>query len=485
MVSWGTTANVSMPVGDRPARPAPAGPVVSRAADGGWLIEGGLSARPARCSPGWAGSPGGPVRRAGRAGPAEPAGCPRGGGRALARRGPGPVVARRRPGRLRRPAPRPRTGRPGPGRVRVGGLGGRRGASRRWPSSGRPGRRRPGSRLGGAGTGVAVWADVLTGITGLPGSPPPIGRGGLGRGRPAGRAGPWAWTAPRPPRPGGRRIDPDPVAVAAYRACGPSSIGLAAGRSSTGRRSRRHAGDPTPGPADAGDPGLRPRRARGRRARRRGGGASPTEPPALADEAGPCAAALREPLSGPRLADLVGPGGTVAVVFPDLTRPMPNTHRAAAPAGRAGAGRGRPRPGRAAVRHRHPPPGHRRRRWPSWSAPTSLGRYRIHQHRADDGRHVVVGRVDGTPILLDRRYVEADRAHRHRLRRAPLLRRLERRPQGGLPGTGRHRHHPGGPQPGRASPTARATWTAHRGQPGARVRAAPPPPCARRTCRST
>ncbi len=43
MVSWGTTANVSVPLGHRPAR-APAGVVLSRAADGGWLLEGGLSA---------------------------------------------------------------------------------------------------------------------------------------------------------------------------------------------------------------------------------------------------------------------------------------------------------------------------------------------------------------------------------------------------------------------------------------------------------
>lgn len=43
MVSWGTTANVSVPLGHPPAR-APAGVVLSRAADGGWLLEGGLSA---------------------------------------------------------------------------------------------------------------------------------------------------------------------------------------------------------------------------------------------------------------------------------------------------------------------------------------------------------------------------------------------------------------------------------------------------------
>jgi xylulokinase len=42
MVSWGTTANVSVPVHERPV-PSPAGAVVTRGADGGWLLEGGLS----------------------------------------------------------------------------------------------------------------------------------------------------------------------------------------------------------------------------------------------------------------------------------------------------------------------------------------------------------------------------------------------------------------------------------------------------------
>ena len=43
MVSWGTTANVSVPVPARPD-PAPAGLLVTRAAGTGWLLEGGLAA---------------------------------------------------------------------------------------------------------------------------------------------------------------------------------------------------------------------------------------------------------------------------------------------------------------------------------------------------------------------------------------------------------------------------------------------------------
>jgi xylulokinase len=42
MVSWGTTANVSLPVSSHPDPPT--GVVVSRSTDGGWLVEGGLSA---------------------------------------------------------------------------------------------------------------------------------------------------------------------------------------------------------------------------------------------------------------------------------------------------------------------------------------------------------------------------------------------------------------------------------------------------------
>ena len=47
-------------------------------------------------------------------------------------------------------------------------------------------------------------------------------------------------------------------------------------------------------------------------------------------------------------------------------------------------------------------------RWPSWWGPDIASRYRIRQHVADDGDHVPVGEVDGTTVLLDRHYVEAD-----------------------------------------------------------------------------
>jgi len=43
MVSWGTTANVSVPVPERPEQ-VPTGIVLSRSTEEGWLLEGGLSA---------------------------------------------------------------------------------------------------------------------------------------------------------------------------------------------------------------------------------------------------------------------------------------------------------------------------------------------------------------------------------------------------------------------------------------------------------
>ena len=51
----------------------------------------------------------------------------------------------------------------------------------------------------------------------------------------------------------------------------------------------------------------------------------PDDPPALLDEEGAVSGALRSPAGGPRLEALVERAEKVVVVFPDLTRPMPNT----------------------------------------------------------------------------------------------------------------------------------------------------------------
>jgi nickel-dependent lactate racemase len=133
----------------------------------------------------------------------------------------------------------------------------------------------------------------------------------------------------------------------------------------------------------------------------------PREAPALADEAEAVRRALRDPLSGPPLAELVPATGTVAVVFPDLTRPMPNTTvlpPLLAELERAGAGPDRVELLCATGTHRQATPAE----MAALVGEDIVARYRIHDHDSDDSDHLGVGSVDGTPVLLDRRYVGAD-----------------------------------------------------------------------------
>jgi len=133
----------------------------------------------------------------------------------------------------------------------------------------------------------------------------------------------------------------------------------------------------------------------------------PVDLPTLPDQAGAVRSALADPVSGPPLAELIGPRDHVLVVFPDITRPMPN--RTVLPplleeVERAGAGPSRVELLCATGTHRVAS----RSEMSELLGPEILDRYRVHQHRADDGRHVSVGRVDGIPILLDPRYVSSD-----------------------------------------------------------------------------
>ncbi|HTU39579.1 MAG TPA: nickel-dependent lactate racemase [Acidimicrobiales bacterium] len=134
----------------------------------------------------------------------------------------------------------------------------------------------------------------------------------------------------------------------------------------------------------------------------------PVDEPALPDEAAAITAALRSPLTGPPLRELVPPGSRVAVVFPDLTRPMPN--RVVLPPLLAELAR-------AGVPDEHITllcaTGTHRQATEAEMAeligPEIAGRYPLVDHVAtDDGAHVAVGEVDGTPILLQREYVDAD-----------------------------------------------------------------------------
>ena len=133
----------------------------------------------------------------------------------------------------------------------------------------------------------------------------------------------------------------------------------------------------------------------------------PREPVALVDEAGAVREALRSPVTGPPLGERVGPDDRVVVVFPDITRPMPNTTvlpPLLAELERAGAGPERVTLLCATGTHRAATA----QEMTELVGAEVAARYRIHDHRADDPGHVKVGEVDGTAVLLDRHYVEAD-----------------------------------------------------------------------------
>jgi nickel-dependent lactate racemase len=117
--------------------------------------------------------------------------------------------------------------------------------------------------------------------------------------------------------------------------------------------------------------------------------------------------ALRNPDVGPPLAELVQPGAQVVVVLPDITRPMPN--KTVLPPlldelERLGVPTDRIELLVATGTHRAASESELEELVGS----EILHRYHVRNHRADDGGHVLVGTVDGVPVLLDRAYVEAD-----------------------------------------------------------------------------
>ncbi len=133
----------------------------------------------------------------------------------------------------------------------------------------------------------------------------------------------------------------------------------------------------------------------------------PVDEGALPDEAAAIVAALRSPLAGPPLADRVRTGDHVAVVFPDLTRPMPN--RTVLPPllaelARAGVPDDHITLLCATGTHRQASPAEME----ELIGADVLARYALVDHDATSDAHLPVGEVDGTPILLQREYVEAD-----------------------------------------------------------------------------
>ena len=132
----------------------------------------------------------------------------------------------------------------------------------------------------------------------------------------------------------------------------------------------------------------------------------PKDPPPLPDQPAAVTAAVGGPLAS--LVDAVGRRPRrVVVVFPDLTRPMPN--RTVLPPllavlESAGIGPDEILLLCATGTHRQASA----EEMAELIGPELVARYRVKDHDAVAGEHVEVGAVDGAPIFLDRDYVEAD-----------------------------------------------------------------------------
>ena len=436
-------------------------------------------------------------RRAGRLAARRPAGCPRRGGRTVARRQPCPVVAVTTPGAgfmglgaAHGPADLARAvvesvawdvALPGSWRsVTVGRLGGSTAE---------------GVTLGGAGSAVPVWVEVLTVRARPARAPPPLGRGRLGRRGAPGRRALGLW--------GSRSTSLDPVAAVIEPDAG-------RGRASAALRPRvDHVAAPVmalanlpespSGRSDLPDrpslpeararrPGLRPSTGLTVEVPDRAEVVVPGGEPGLPDEAAPMRrgpAPHRGAGPAPSRPWSAGAIGCV-VVFPDLTRPDAEPHRPPPAAGRARPAAGaRPTASRSCAPTGTHRAGHGGRDGGARRAERRRSLRRSSTTTRQTRTHIAVGEVDGTPVLLTARVRGGRPAHHHRLRRAALLRRLQRRAEGGLPRTGRRLDHPGGAPAPRRIADARATFVVTGGQSGARLRAGGHRAGAARTCRST
>jgi hypothetical protein len=133
----------------------------------------------------------------------------------------------------------------------------------------------------------------------------------------------------------------------------------------------------------------------------------PVDAPGFDDEGAAIADALRHPVAGPPLGARLQRARRVAVVFPDLTRPMPN--RTVLPPllaelARAGVSDDRITLLCATGTHRLATAAE----MAELVGADIVARYTVVDHDATSDAHVPVGEVDGTPVLLQREYVEAD-----------------------------------------------------------------------------
>jgi nickel-dependent lactate racemase len=133
----------------------------------------------------------------------------------------------------------------------------------------------------------------------------------------------------------------------------------------------------------------------------------PTDLPGLPDEAEAVSQALAQPLAGPTLAQRAAGAQQVVVVFPDLTRPMPN-RTVLPPLLRQLEECGIPD---ASITLLCATGTHRQASAAEMEelvGSDTVARYAIVDHDSESSDHVEVGQVDGVPILLQRQYVEAD-----------------------------------------------------------------------------
>jgi nickel-dependent lactate racemase len=134
---------------------------------------------------------------------------------------------------------------------------------------------------------------------------------------------------------------------------------------------------------------------------------TPDELPGLEDQHGAVRRALEGPLAGPSLGELAAHAKSVAVVFPDLTRPMPN--RTVLPPvlallERAGIPDAAITLLCATGTHRQATEVEMR----ELVGAEILARYAIVDHDSEGPDHVEVGHVRGAPIRIERSYVEAE-----------------------------------------------------------------------------
>ena len=172
----------------------------------------------------------------------------------------------------------------------------------------------------------------------------------------------------------------------------------------------------------------------------------PKDLPALPDEQHAVLESIRSPMDGPTLSDLVPSSGNVVIVFPDITRPMPN--QTVLPPLLAELEEIGVNPNRILLLCATGPS----TAWDRRADRVARARHYAEVSRQEPlGRHL---RLDGrrqdrwSGHRVEFRLRPRGLAHCHRLCRAAFLRGLQWWSQGSVPWVGWVAHHFGSPQPG-------------------------------------